>query len=149
MKKLLLMAVFALPLLFTACVKEEDFTTRLVGTYQGTLQRNIIIEANGQTTTAPVNLSGTAIISRISNSKIVLDFMGTDYWGTVSGDNISFENLTQTYTDADVSQTLNIVASGMISGRTINIRESYSGTMRMQGYTFSLRGYGALVLRKQ
>lgn len=158
MKKLLLMAVFALPLLFTSCkkeeikeeIKEKDLASEIAGLYQATRTGSCSMVVNGQTFTFPMDGSGTAMITRISNNRILLNLGGNDdYAGTVVENYVSFEPFSDTYTDqSGGTLSLTISGSGTISGTTINIRETYIGQYFFQGSSFPVRGTGALVMYK-
>lgn len=150
MKKLLLLLLPVCLLAFSSCSKEEEnVVDKIVGTYYGTRTGNCSILINGQSSTVPLNGSGMATISRLSDSRIRLNYGGDIFDGTVADNHISFESVNMTDTDATGTLTLTVSASGNISGSMITIRESYSGSYYAQGSSFPVTGSGTVVLNKQ
>ena len=102
MKKILMFLLPVCLLALTSCNKEGDEVDKIVGTYYGTRTGNCTIIINGQSATVPMNESGTARISRLSNSRIRLSLGGDNFDGTVADNHISFESVTMTNTDGTV-----------------------------------------------
>ncbi|MCM1531356.1 MAG: hypothetical protein NC048_03200 [Bacteroides sp.] len=152
MKKFLLLflPVFFITGTFTSCSSDEDSAAdKIVGTYSGTRTGNLTVIVNGQSGTVPMNGSGTATISKLSDKRIRLNYGGDVFEGTVADNHISFETITTTASDQSATMTLNIAASGNIAGSTITIRETYSGSYFVQGSSFPITGSGSVVLNKQ
>ena len=149
MKKILMFLLPVCLLALTSCNKEGDEVDKIVGTYYGTRTGNCTIIINGQSSTVPMNESGTARISRLSNSRIRLSLGGDNFDGTVADNHISFEPVTMTNTDGTGTLTLTVSSSGNVSGSMITIKETYSGSYYYQGSSFPVRGSGSVILNKQ
>ena len=150
MKRFLALLLPICLLAFSSCSKEkENGVDKLIGTYYGTRTGNCTIVINGQSSTVPMNGSGKAMISRLSDNRIRLDYGGDIFDGTVADNHISFESVTVSSTDATGTLSLTISASGNVSGTIINIRETYSGSYYVQGSSFPVMGSGIVVLNKQ
>lgn len=149
MKKLFFLILPICLLAFTSCNKEESTVDKIVGSYSGTRTGNITVIVSGQSTTIPMNSSGTAFISKLSNNRIRLSYGGDVFDGTVADNHISFESVTGTSSNQTGTLTLTISPSGNISGTMINIMETYSGSYYIQGSSYPVTGTGSVVLNKQ
>lgn len=146
MKKILLL-LFPVFMLIS-CNKDTDKASEISGGYNFSRVSNCIVTVEGQTATIPLNTTGNAIISRISNNRISLD-MGAVFTGNITDDHISFDSYTETSSANGMTLALTISSVGDIAGTTINITETYSGTCYFQGLSYPISGKGSVVLRKK
>lgn len=146
MKKIFL---FLLPaFLLLSCNKETDRALDIAGSYNYTRVGSASVVVNGQYTTLPISHAGTATISRTGTNRVNVSLGGDTYSGQITDDHIEFSPYLVESHESGVDMAMTINASGDISGTTINVMESYSGTAYVQGYAFPITGNGSLVLRK-
>ena len=147
------MAALVLPMMvmMTGCSKDEpekDMASEISGYYNGVRTGSFTMVVNGQNITIPMNGSGTVQITRLSKNRIRLNTGGDIFEGTITDNHISFDPFTGTSTDQTGTLSLTISSSGTISGTTIAITETYSGTYYYQGSSYPIHGTGSFVLTK-
>lgn len=129
MKKVFLfLSVILLSL--TACTSDVDVRDDLVGSWSyvttGSMSMTMgDVEAGD----IPLDATGTATITKVGEDQIMID----ELTATVDGDKLTFEPETQNETEDGMTMAVTVTRTGTISGKTITINETYTGTWSAAG----------------
>ncbi|MBK6966017.1 MAG: hypothetical protein IPH20_19365 [Bacteroidales bacterium] len=131
--KQLLITLFAINVLFTACKKDEEKTDtrdQFVGTYNSTL--NVKVPALGldQTNSRIYTFEKSSESGKI----IVSDDLGGTMTASVSGNNYTYAKRTLSVTQGGVTTDIEITGSGSISGNTVTESGGYDVIFGGQTY---------------
>jgi hypothetical protein len=77
----------------------------------------------------PLDATGTATITKVGEDQIMID----ELTATVDGDKLTFEPETQNETEDGMTMAVTVTRTGTISGKTITINETYTGTWSAAG----------------
>lgn len=114
----------------TACTSDVDVRDDLVGSWSyvttGSMSMTMgDVEAGD----IPLDATGTATITKVGEDQIMID----ELTATVDGDKLTFEPETQNETEDGMTMAVTVTRTGTISGKTITINETYTGTWSAAG----------------
>lgn len=129
MKKVFLfLSVILLSL--TACTSDVDVRDDLVGSWSYVTTGSMSMTMGGvEAGDIPLDATGTATITKVGEDQIMID----ELTATVDGDKLTFEPETQNETEDGMTMAVTVTRTGTISGKTITINETYTGTWSAAG----------------
>ena len=129
MKKVFLfLSVILLSL--TACTSDVDVRDDLVGSWSYVTTGSMSMTMDGiEAEELPLDATGTATITKVGEDQIMID----ELTATVDGDKLTFEPETQNETEDGMTMAVTVTRTGTISGKTITINETYTGTWSAAG----------------
>ena len=114
----------------TACTSDVDVRDDLVGSWSYVTTGSMSMTMGGvEAGDIPLDATGTATITKVGEDQIMID----ELTATVDGDKLTFEPETQNETEDGMTMAVTVTRTGTISGKTITINETYTGTWSAAG----------------
>lgn len=143
---LLMLAMFSL--VAVSCSKSEDETPATdprdawVGNYSEVINGTITINIPGQPMTVPFSDTGAFRIEKgpATNRIIRVDGDTLQTGGTINGNQVTFDAVTETVVESGMTMTMTATASGTLNGTVINYTSNLNGTASMAGLTIPVTG---------
>lgn len=157
MKKLTILMTFVLvaSMVFMGCKKDEEPTVdprdAWVGNYTEVLNGTMTINIPGQPMTVPFSDSGSFRVEKGSaeNRIVRIDNDTTRTGGTINGNQVVFDPVTETVEEQGMVITTTANASGTLNGKVVNYSVILSGSAVMAGYAIPITGTITGVATKQ
>lgn len=146
MKKIFLLSIMAILLLFCSCEKpEKDPRDAYVGTWECKDIGSLSLYFNGEVIgTVPINETGNTVISKSGESGLKID--GKDFF--LTGNRLITDPLSENGEADGMQMFLAIVYSGQVSNNLIVIPYTISGNWSKQGDAGNLAGSGTITLTR-
>lgn len=143
---LLMLAIFSM--VAVSCSKSEDETPATdsrdawVGNYTEVINGTITINIPGQPMTLPFSDTGAFRIEKgpATNRIIRVDGDTLQTGGTINGNQVTFDAVTETVVESGMTMTMTATASGTLNGTVINYTSNLNGTASMAGLTIPVTG---------
>lgn len=122
-----------------------------LGHYKGESNGEITLTYEGQTQSEPIETDMEFDIEKGSQSNqiIMTDEFGDSVSGTISGNKVTFEELSETMTLDGISMVLYNNMTGTFNGSSITIVQKISGTATYLGIEMPVTGTVTTVAEKQ
>lgn len=131
----------------TSCSKsdsepETDPRDAWVGNYSEIYTGSITINIPGQPMTIPISDSGSFRIEKgtAANKIVRIDSDTTQTTGTINGNQVTFDPVTETAEEQGAIITTTGTASGSLNGNVMNYTMNITGSAAMMGLTIPITG---------
>jgi hypothetical protein len=122
-----------------------------VGNYSEVINGSITVNIPGAPMTLPFSDTGSFRIEKGSatNRIIRVDGDTLQTGGTINGNQVTFDAVTETVVETGMTMTMTATATGTLSGSTLTSTTNLNGTASMSGLTLPVTGSATSVATKK